>query len=114
MTTCMTVRLWLLSKLMYVSFLPRIWKVEKLDLKAKRLLPFFGCGLLWLGVCAGGSFGAVWESVSDSQLGQKRRLPFILQPRFPFFYISVSEWKREASFARIAGSLGPFVSVSEG
>ena len=78
------------------------------------LLPFFVCGLLWLGVCAGGSFGAVWESVSDSQLGQKRRLPFILQPRFPFFYISVSEWKREASFARIASSLGPFVSVSEG
>lgn len=78
------------------------------------LLPFFGCGLLWLGVCAGGSFGAVWESVSDSQLGQKRTLPFILQPRFPFFYISVSEWKREASVARIAGSLCPFVSVSEG
>lgn len=56
----------------------------------------------------------VWESVSDSQLGQKRTLPFIPQPRFPFLYISVSEWKREASFARIAGSLCPFVSVSEG
>ena len=78
------------------------------------LLPFFGCGLLWLGVCAGGSFGAVWESVSDSQLGQKRTLPFILQPRFPFFYISVSEWKREVSFVRIAGSPCSFVPVFEG
>ena len=73
-----------------------------------------GGGLLRLAACVGGSFGAVWESVSDSLLGQKRTLSSILQPCFPFFCISVSEWKREASFARIAGSLCPFVSVSEG